>query len=155
MAAVSALFAATVSHGADERRLQEARTVDDDALAAQNRRDQIGELRRIELQVGILDRDDRSARLGQARAGSRCPCRRCAAAWMTRDRGCAGKSVEHFARAVGRAVVDDEDLALGGQGNSSSRAITAATVADSLKTGTMIETRRGHARPLVCLQLLR
>ena len=56
------------------------------------------------------------------------------------------QAVQHLAGAVGGAVVDDQNLALGRQRHLEQPRITAATVADSLKTGTMIEISGGHGR---------
>jgi hypothetical protein len=47
---------------------EKARSVDDARAAVENRLHQLGDLRRIELEVGVLDRDDRA---GGAREADR------------------------------------------------------------------------------------
>ena len=59
--AVNARLAAIVIHGRRRTSREEARAVDDVSLAAHDRRDERRQLLRIELEVGILDRDDRAA----------------------------------------------------------------------------------------------
>ena len=89
---------------------EEPRSVDDPRPAIEDRLRQLRELRRIELEVGILNRDDRAGGPGEAN-----PDRAALAAVLLGVDDAQLRPlrdlVEHLARAVGRAVVDDEDLA--------------------------------------------
>ena len=62
---VSARLATSVNHGASGLPVEEPRAVDDVRFAVEHRLDQRRELRRIELEVGVLDRDDVAARRGE------------------------------------------------------------------------------------------
>ena len=89
---------------------QKARSVHDARAAVENRLHQLGELRRIELEVGILDGDDRAGGPGETD-----PNRAALAAVLfgvnDAQLGPLHHLVEHLARAVRRSVVDDQDLA--------------------------------------------
>ena len=89
---------------------EKPRSIDDAGAAIENRLRQLRQLRRIELEVGILDRDDRAGGLGEANADRAA----LAAVLLGVDDAQLRPLrdlVEHLARAVGRSVVDDEDLA--------------------------------------------
>ena len=83
MCAVSTRLAAIVIHGAAGRPREEARAVDDVSLAAHDRRDERRELLRIELEVRVLDRDDRADGARRARGESRAPLPAFRSAWIT------------------------------------------------------------------------
>ena len=112
--------------------------------AVENRLHQFGDLRRVELEVRVLDGDDRAG--GAAKAD---PNRTALAAVLLRvndaELGTRHDLVEDLARAVGRSVVDDQDLARRRQIDRHAAArSTSATVRASLKTGTTIEMEWGH-----------
>jgi hypothetical protein len=131
-------FAAIVTNGASDR---PCRNRDPYTTSASPRR--IGSTStasccRIELEVGVLDRHHLAARDVEPH-----PDRVPLAAVPRRVHDAhaldALESLEHLTRPVARSVVDDDDLAGAGREIVSKRSMTAATVADSLNTGTMIE----------------
>ena len=95
---------------------EEARPVDDLRLAGDDRRHQGGQLRGIEFEVRVLDRDNRPARVPQAEADRRALARVLARRGGSRTTSPRRRErVEHLPRAVARPVVDDDDLPGHGQ----------------------------------------
>ena len=88
-----------------------ARSVDDIAFPPEDRLHEIAELDRIELEVGVLNRHDGAASVAQTdtnRAAFAAVGRRVHDRQHARHRR---HPIEHLHRAVGGAVVDDDDLA--------------------------------------------
>jgi hypothetical protein len=96
------------------RAAEESRSVHDAGVPRQNGRHQVGELRRVELQIGILDRQNRTLRLRKPQTDGVT-----FAAILGRvddgERTVGRELVEHRAGAVVRPVVHDDDLARNGE----------------------------------------
>ena len=89
-----------------------AGAVDDPGLALEDRLEQVREVLRVVLEVGVEDREQVAGRLGEA------PLQRGALALVDRlldepDRAVLDEVLDRLDAAVGRAVVDDQHL--GGQ----------------------------------------
>ena len=89
---------------------QKPGAVNDRGRASEYRIDQEGQLRRIELEVGVLNRHDGAAGVSEAEP-DRVPLPAVAFDMDDGQKRGAGQSVEHFTRAVARPVIDDDDLA--------------------------------------------
>ena len=118
----------------------EPAAVDDLGLALQDRLEQLGPVVGVVLEVGVLDEHE------IARAASR-PVR--TAAPLPRSRWVTTRTVESSQRrqdllgAVGRPVVDDDDLERpAGRSTARMRRRISATVLRSLYTGTMTDSVR-------------
>ena len=98
------------------------------------------ELRGIQLEIGILNRDNRSARARQSPARTACPLPRLRSPWITLISG-FGRMLSSAARvpSVEPSLTTMISRAAGSS-MCSSRSMTIATVPASLKTGTMMET---------------
>ena len=91
---------------------QKARAVHDVRFAVEDRLHEVGRAARDRAR-GLRPEWRQSCRApARARCGSRCPSRAFAGAWtIDRTPSTGVDAVEHFARAVGRAVVDDDNFA--------------------------------------------
>ena len=86
----------------------EARAVDDARLAPHDRRQQLGPVLGVVLEVGVLHQDEVAGHVGETGADGRA----LAPVGLVHDdaHGAVGELAEHVAGAVGAAVVDDDDL---------------------------------------------
>jgi hypothetical protein len=92
------------------RAVEETRAVDDVGLTLEQRRHQHRELRRIELEVRVLDGDDIAARRGESEPDG-VPLAAIAFGVNDAQAVVLGESVEDLARAVAGTVIDHDDLA--------------------------------------------
>ncbi len=77
---------------------------------AQNRLDQVGELLRIELQIGVLDCDDRSPRMLQSETDGRAFAAVSLGMEHYKRQALADCRIQHLSRSIRRTVVNDDDF---------------------------------------------
>ena len=100
--------------GSGRTRAEESGAVNHGARSGQDGSHQRSQLRRVELQVGILDRDHRSLRTGEP-LPNRMSLPAVPLGMDHGQRRHRRQRIQHAARAVAGAVVDDDDFAIRGQ----------------------------------------
>ena len=132
-------MATIVSRGASGVPVEEARAVDHVGFAGEQRRDEHRQLRRIELEIRVLDGDDVAARRAEAQPdGVAFPAIPLGVHDAQPRRSPRGASSTSRVPSLDPSLIDD-DFAGRGEVDRQQPSMTAATVARSLKTGTMIE----------------